>query len=373
VAVTPSSAVIAHKQTTLDRVACVALNAAQLFLGRRSGSSQPSSSSLPGGVAGTASSVPAAFTATHAGGDSATAGLERATGRWLRSVTSQLRSHYGCDAPAVEGLTAPRQRAVVGVRPVASQVARGSGGGDTAAISEATQTAGEPTGETGGTDAREIPPPPPPIGVSNPSTPSLRRALPAVSGAVGGNGLMSALPRSLRSLLAASGGVADSGSGGGSSVNGASTPGSSTGATPQVLAAAGRVARALLWGLNTEGEPVATEAVRYPFNLNLRDFVTFSFMPTVVYEPSFPRTQRVRLGYLVEKLALAAGLVLVGAHIITAQMAPVFKRIDTMHPVDAIAALMLPCSLFILIIFFTMFEVILNACAEVTRFGDREW
>ena len=83
-----------------------------------------------------------------------------------------------------------------------------------------------------------------------------------------------------------------------------------------------------VWGVNAEGQPVSTGSVAFPYNINLRDFLLFSFAPTLVYEPNFPRTTGIRPGYLLEKVSLAAGMVIVGSVVMTNHMLPVFAAFD---------------------------------------------
>jgi hypothetical protein len=93
-------------------------------------------------------------------------------------------------------------------------------------------------------------------------------------------------------------------------------------------AVAGAWWQRLVWGLNTEGQPVATGSAAYPFTVSLADFAFFSFAPTLVYEPNPPRTTGVRWAYVGEKVALAGGAIIVGSQVMTQHVLPAIAASD---------------------------------------------
>ena len=80
----------------------------------------------------------------------------------------------------------------------------------------------------------------------------------------------------------------------------------------------------------------------YPNNVTFANFIIFSFMPTLVYLPTYPTTKRIRLFYCIEKSLLALGLTLVGMTIIAHQVVPVISRMPGIEPLEAVANLIIP-------------------------------
>lgn len=52
---------------------------------------------------------------------------------------------------------------------------------------------------------------------------------------------------------------------------------------------------------------------------------------------------------------------------------PVVYKGDNISPLELIARIILPMCLFWIVIFYIIWELILNIFAEITRFGDREF
>jgi hypothetical protein len=127
----------------------------------------------------------------------------------------------------------------------------------------------------------------------------------------------------------------------------------------------------VVYGVNYEGQMTTTGIVAFPNNVNLKDFILFSFAPVLCYEPNYPRTQSVRLWYLAEKLFLSAGLVVAGVYMHSHYVLPVIAKIHEMDEITAAVQLLGPLTALMLVSFFVIFECILNAFAEFTRFGDR--
>jgi len=114
-------------------------------------------------------------------------------------------------------------------------------------------------------------------------------------------------------------------------------------------------------------------SVRYPDNINLHDFFEFLFMPTLVYQLNFPRTPRVRPKVVVKTLALVAGVLSMIVTGLTHFILPILRRSNELPFLYLLSILCIPCSLLYIVIFFFVFELILNGFAEVTRFADRHF
>jgi diacylglycerol O-acyltransferase-1 len=118
----------------------------------------------------------------------------------------------------------------------------------------------------------------------------------------------------------------------------------------------------------------------YPTNVTLSNLAFFWWAPTLVYQPAYPRTERVRWVFVGKRLG---ELVCLSAFIwfCSAQYAsPVLRNsLDKMASLEwmAIVERLLKLSTISLVIwlagFFALFQSFLNALAEITRFGDREF
>ena len=94
-------------------------------------------------------------------------------------------------------------------------------------------------------------------------------------------------------------------------------------------------------------------------------------MPVIVYEPEYPRSKEIRIGFIIRKsvlglLAIIAGYIIIGDFI----MPPIEKGLD-ISPFELLFRIMLPLSIMIVVIFFIVWECILNVFGEISRFGDR--
>ncbi|KAK3896987.1 MBOAT, membrane-bound O-acyltransferase family-domain-containing protein, partial [Staphylotrichum tortipilum] len=118
----------------------------------------------------------------------------------------------------------------------------------------------------------------------------------------------------------------------------------------------------------------------YPQNVTFSNLVYFWFAPTLVYQPAYPRTERIRWSFVmkraVEIVCLGAFMWLAAAQYATPLL---HNSLDKMATLDvmSIAERLLKLSTVSLLIwlagFFALFQSFLNLEAELTRFGDREF
>ena len=118
----------------------------------------------------------------------------------------------------------------------------------------------------------------------------------------------------------------------------------------------------------------------YPRNITLKNLSYFWWAPTLVYQPVYPRTDRIRWGFFFKRMSEFAVLSMF-IWIASAQYAaPVLRnsleKIQTLN-ITSILERIMKLSTISLVIwlagFFALFQSLLNALAEVTRFGDREF
>ena len=126
--------------------------------------------------------------------------------------------------------------------------------------------------------------------------------------------------------------------------------------------------------------PELYSACPYPRNITLRNLSYFWWAPTLVYQPVYPRSQNIRWIFVAKRLAEVAGLS-VFIWLASAQYAAPVLR-NSLHKIASldIASILerlMKLSTISLIIwlagFFAVFQSLLNAIAEVMRFGDREF
>ncbi|CRG90500.1 hypothetical protein PISL3812_07544 [Talaromyces islandicus] len=126
--------------------------------------------------------------------------------------------------------------------------------------------------------------------------------------------------------------------------------------------------------------PEIYSACPYPQNITVGNLTYFWLAPTLVYQPVYPRTPRIRWGFvgkrLVEFVVLSVFIWLTSAQ----YAAPVLQNsLDKIAVLDftSIVERIMKLSTISLIIwlagFFALFQALLNALAEVMRFGDREF
>eukprot|EP00331_Platyophrya_macrostoma_P019737 CAMPEP_0176466634 /NCGR_PEP_ID=MMETSP0127-20121128/38007_1 /TAXON_ID=938130 /ORGANISM="Platyophrya macrostoma, Strain WH" /LENGTH=260 /DNA_ID=CAMNT_0017859835 /DNA_START=335 /DNA_END=1117 /DNA_ORIENTATION=- len=112
---------------------------------------------------------------------------------------------------------------------------------------------------------------------------------------------------------------------------------------------------------------------KYPENVNLGDFWFYMVAPTLVYELDLPKRPHRNYKFLAEKVLMAI-LTLFAVYIITSeQIIPVFQLGKQITTFEAISRLVLPFLFLDVAMFFLIWENILNAIAEMSGFGDREF
>ncbi|KAJ0410133.1 hypothetical protein ATCC90586_001618 [Pythium insidiosum] len=106
---------------------------------------------------------------------------------------------------------------------------------------------------------------------------------------------------------------------------------------------------------------------------DLKDFTMYLLYPTLVYEPKYPRTEKIRWGYLAEKtIANTLGMSMLYI-IVTDHVMPSLEDSGITNPVFVIIHLLLPFLGCYLMIWFIIFECICNGVAELTYLADRDF
>jgi diacylglycerol O-acyltransferase-1 len=126
--------------------------------------------------------------------------------------------------------------------------------------------------------------------------------------------------------------------------------------------------------------PELYKSCPYPQNINFNNLCYFWWAPTLVYQPVYPRTDKIRWGFVFKRLAEVAGLSIV-VWIASAQYAaPLLQnsldKILTLNFTSIAERTMKLSTISVfcwLCGFFALFQSALNALAEIMRFGDREF
>jgi len=126
--------------------------------------------------------------------------------------------------------------------------------------------------------------------------------------------------------------------------------------------------------------PDLYEACPYPQNITLSNLVYFWWAPTLVYQPVYPRTDKIRWSFVAKRLGEVACLTVFIWFISEQYAAPVlWNSLEIVHTLNWVGILerLLKLSTISLVVwlagFFAVFQSLLNALAEVMRFGDRNF
>lgn len=122
----------------------------------------------------------------------------------------------------------------------------------------------------------------------------------------------------------------------------------------------------------------------FPENINLQNFFMFTMFPVVVYQIEYPRTEKIRWNYVVEKIFAIFGTIFI--MVVDAQvfMYPIAigaleirdsgwtTWVDRLSQWGRLLIDIIPSFMVMyLLVFYLIWDAILNCIAELTRFGDR--
>ncbi len=118
----------------------------------------------------------------------------------------------------------------------------------------------------------------------------------------------------------------------------------------------------------------------YPRNVTLGNLSYFWWAPTLVYQPVYPRSPQIRWAFVVKRLAEGVGLStfiwLASAQYAAPLLRNSLNKIASLDVASIVERLMKLSTVSLIIWlagFFAIFQSILNALAELMRFGDREF
>ncbi|KAI0436145.1 diacylglycerol O-acyltransferase [Xylaria telfairii] len=118
----------------------------------------------------------------------------------------------------------------------------------------------------------------------------------------------------------------------------------------------------------------------YPENITMSNLTYFWWAPTLIYQPVYPRSDKIRWVFVLKRLGETACLSVFIWFCSAQYAAPVlWNSLDKVHSLDIVSIVerLLKLSTISLVIwlagFFALFQSSLNALAEVMRFGDRSF
>ena len=111
----------------------------------------------------------------------------------------------------------------------------------------------------------------------------------------------------------------------------------------------------------------------YPKNINVSDYLYYLVAPTLVYEVEYSTVARIRVDYVTKKVVLFFVQFLSLYNVISDFVLPVLMQVQELNYLEVFSRLIFPVLICYLMVFFILFEQILNCFAELTRFGDREF
>ncbi|BCR83654.1 putative sterol o-acyltransferase (APE2) [Aspergillus chevalieri] len=126
-------------------------------------------------------------------------------------------------------------------------------------------------------------------------------------------------------------------------------------------------------------------SVTYPQNLTFANYLDYMFCPTLCYELEYPRNPRLRWSELAFKTAAVFGCIFLLTHTSEEFIVPVLSEANAnlqlvesipekgLVLAETISMLLFPFMITFLLVFLVIFEYLLGAFAEITRFADRHF
>jgi sterol O-acyltransferase len=111
----------------------------------------------------------------------------------------------------------------------------------------------------------------------------------------------------------------------------------------------------------------------YPKNVSVKDYLMYLVRPVLVYQTSYPSRSHFRPKYFLLKTLLMM-VHIVSIYVMICEMIiPTIYQSSELSLLELYVRLMWPCVICYIIMFFIIFEHILNLFAELSLFGDREF
>lgn len=126
------------------------------------------------------------------------------------------------------------------------------------------------------------------------------------------------------------------------------------------------------------------ESQDFPQNISFGNFFSYSMFPVLVYQSKYPRNEKIRYGYLFQKIAGIFGIIMLMIAIAQYRLYPIVMKCLELQATTSfwyrfrtypfiLIETIPPFLCVYLLTFYLIWELILNAIAELTRFADREF
>ncbi|CAG9314014.1 unnamed protein product [Blepharisma stoltei] len=109
----------------------------------------------------------------------------------------------------------------------------------------------------------------------------------------------------------------------------------------------------------------------YPKNITAYDYLIYLVRPVLVYQTSYPSIPKFRISYFLKKLTLFSVQIVSLYICVSDHILPIVKERNPFF--TSWMKLVIPCLASYWLLFFIIFEQILNLFAELSLFGDREF
>ncbi|ORY49495.1 hypothetical protein BCR33DRAFT_763259, partial [Rhizoclosmatium globosum] len=113
--------------------------------------------------------------------------------------------------------------------------------------------------------------------------------------------------------------------------------------------------------------------VEFPNNITVANFVDYMLVPTLVYELSYPRTEKFNPSAFLERVGYTFISFFLLCTTVDQYILPILHETHKMDFFTTVIYLIMPFMVCFMMIFFIVFECICNAFAELTCFADREF
>lgn len=137
--------------------------------------------------------------------------------------------------------------------------------------------------------------------------------------------------------------------------------------------------------LDMNSEQLCSTLVKFPSNINLKNFFQYTMFPTLLYALVFRRTSFIRWNFFLEKLCALSGVIFLMLIVAEESIYPQVVacnhlRKEQLSSKDRVAFGLLtlinlipPLAMEYLFTFYIIWDVILNGIAELSRFADRDF
>lgn len=129
--------------------------------------------------------------------------------------------------------------------------------------------------------------------------------------------------------------------------------------------------------------PLKTQVNEFPKNINLRNYFEFTMFPALVYTLNFPRTKKIRWWYVFEKVCAIFGIIFLMSLLADGSMDPIVRKAISCRDLPLpekskqygllFLDMIPPFLMEYLLTFFLIWDSILNAIAELSKFADRDF